>query len=54
MWHKISQVPHIREWVGGSRRRVEGVGGGLRLPFRHNGTKGNITLPHYKAKQAVW
>jgi len=31
MWHKISWVPHIRGYV-------DGVGGGLRLPFRHNGT----------------
>jgi len=37
MWHKISQVPHIRGWVGGWGK-VDGVGGGLRLPFRHNGT----------------
>jgi len=27
-------VPHIRGWVGG----VDGVGGRLRLSFRHNGT----------------
>jgi len=29
-----------KRWVGGSRGRVEGgwVGGGLRLPFRHDGT----------------
>jgi len=31
MWHKVSQVLHIRG-------RVDWVGGGLRLPFRHNGT----------------
>jgi len=31
-------VPHIRERVGGSRGGVEGVGSGLRLTFRHNGT----------------
>jgi len=33
-WHKISQVPHIRGWVGGRM----GWAVGLRLPFRHNGT----------------
>jgi len=49
MWHKISQVPHIRnEWVGGWDG-VYGVGGGLRLPLRHNGTsccgKGAINGP---------
>jgi len=53
MWHKISQVPHIRGWVGG----VDGVGSGLRLPFRHNGisccAKGAVnglqTTPQAKA-----
>jgi len=25
-------------WVGGSKGWVEGVGGKLRLPFKHNGT----------------
>jgi len=40
---------------GGSRGGVEGVGGGLRLTFRHNGTScvpkepSMATKPHYKA-----
>jgi len=36
MWHKIPQVSHVRRQADGSR--VEGMVGGLRLPFRHNGT----------------
>jgi len=39
---------------------TKGVGGGLRLTFRHNGTScvpkelSMVYKPHYKAKQAVW
>jgi len=57
MWYKISQVPHTRGQVGGSRSGVEGVGGGLKLPFRHNGTGcvskelSMVLKPRYKVKQ---
>jgi len=53
MWHKISRVPHIRVWA------LEGVGGELRLPFRHSGTSGvpkelsMVSKLQYKAKQVV-
>jgi len=59
MWHKISLVLHIRGWVGGNRGGVKGVGGGLRLTFRHNGAScvpkelSMVPKPHYKSKQAI-
>jgi len=49
----------IRGQVSGSRSGMEGMGGGLRLPFRHNGIgcvlmePSMVPKPHYKAKQAI-
>jgi len=57
--HKLLQVLHIRRQVSVSRGVVEGVGGGLRLPFRNNGTSympkkmSMVSKPYYKAKQAI-
>jgi len=46
-------------WVEGRRGGVEGVGGVLRIPFRHNGTSclpkepSMVSKPHYKERQAI-